>query len=132
MKAAIEAWLSITPPSTRPSIRTHAKQYNIDRTTFSRRISGGNTRTESHEHMQRLTNVQEEWLVQKIEQMDERGYSASHARVREMAVHICVANGHTKTLGRKWLEQLKQRNSFVRGMMGRGVRASRADGIRRV
>jgi hypothetical protein len=90
MKAAISAWLSITPPSTRPSIHAHARQYNIDRTTFGRRITGGTTRTESHEHMQRLTNVQEEWLVQKIKEMDEKEYLASHARVREMAVQICV------------------------------------------
>lgn len=57
--------------------------------------------------MQRLTNVQEEWLVQKIKEMDERGYPASHARVCEMAVQICVANRDMQPRGRKWLEQFK-------------------------
>lgn len=125
MEAAIEAWLAITPPEDRPSIRTHAKEYNVDRTTFSRRIIGGTTRAGSHEHMQRLTNVQEDWLVNKIKEMDERGYPASHARVREMAKDICVANGDTKPLGRKWLEQFKQRNPSVCSAMSRGVKASR-------
>ena len=51
--------------------------------------------------MQRLTNVQEEWLVQKPKEMDEKENPASHARVRETAVHVCVANGDKKPLGRK-------------------------------
>ena len=58
--------------------------------------------------------------------MDERGYPASHARVREMANKICVANGDTKPLGRKWLEQFKQRNPDVKNVLGRGVKASRS------
>lgn len=59
--------------------------------------------------------------------MDERGYPASHARVREMAVQICVANGDKNPLGRKWLEQFKQRNPSARGVMGGSLRTSRVD-----
>jgi len=81
--------------------------------------------------MQRLTNVQE-WLVNKIKEMDERGYPASHARVRAMAKDICVANGDTAPLGRKWLEQFKQRNPDVRSALTRGVKAARFKRIRPV
>lgn len=125
MQAAIEAWLSITPPENRPSIRAHAKEYDVDRTIFSRRITGGTTRVVSHEHMQRLTQVQEEWLVNKIKEMDERGYPVSHARVREMAKDVCVANGDNAPLGRKWLEQFKQRNPDVKSALTRVVKAAR-------
>ena len=79
--------------------------------------------------MQRLTQVQEEWLVNKIKEMDERGYPASNARVREMAKDICVANGDDAPLGRKWLEQFKQRPD-VRSALTRGVKAARFKRIR--
>lgn len=58
--------------------------------------------------------------------VDERGYPASHARMREMAEDICVANGDTNPPGRRWFEQFKQRNPDVKNVLGRGVKASRS------
>jgi hypothetical protein len=51
MELALEAWFSIESPAIRPSIRSYAKEYNVDRTTFSRRIDGGITRAQSYEHL---------------------------------------------------------------------------------
>ncbi|TIA44936.1 hypothetical protein D6C77_10764 [Aureobasidium pullulans] len=122
MEQAIDAFFAISVPEDRPSIRQHAKEFLINRTTFARRVNGGRTQANSHEHQQRLTDTQEDWLVQWIKEMDERGYPPSHTRAREMATQICVANGDTRPLGIKWL------NQFI--VIGRVIEAARIDGTR--
>jgi hypothetical protein len=136
MKQALEAWFSIDIHQQRPSIRQHTKDFMVDRSTFTRRINGGLTPLQSHEYQQRLTKVQEDWLVQWIKEMDERGQPPSHARARarararEMASQICLANGDTKPLGPTWLNQFTQRNPSVRTVIGRVIKAARVDGTR--
>lgn len=51
-------------------------------------------------------------------------------RAREMATQICLANGDTEPLGRKWLNSFMKRNPSVNARIGRVIEASRIDGTR--
>ncbi|KAF2006213.1 hypothetical protein P154DRAFT_255410 [Amniculicola lignicola CBS 123094] len=56
-------------------------------------LSGTTSRRASHQHRQRLTLLQEGFLVDWILEEDARGYPPPHARAREMANRILRVNG---------------------------------------
>src|SRR3978361_1339368 len=79
------------------SIRAAAKHYNIAESTLRGRIHGRHSPNPlSHERLQRLSNNQEELLVDWILEEDARGFPLSHARVREMANKILEFNSDSK------------------------------------
>jgi hypothetical protein len=62
------------------SQRAAAKAYGVPRTTLQDRLKGTPNRATSHQHQQRLSPDQEEFLVQWILNEDARGCAPSHAR----------------------------------------------------
>jgi hypothetical protein len=109
-----------------PSIRAAAKAYNIPQTTLTARVNGTASRRDiSHQHQQRLTPLQEEFLVEWILEEDARGYAPSHARAREMAERVLRSNGDTKPLGKRWVSSFIHRNPRVASIIGRRIEASR-------
>ncbi|KAI1006822.1 hypothetical protein K3495_g1397 [Podosphaera aphanis] len=70
------------------SIRAAAKSYGVSEATIRRRQHGYTSKQSSHESQQRLSKLQEEYLVEWILEQDEQGFPPTHARAREMAVRI--------------------------------------------
>ena len=83
------------------SQRAAAKAYGIPRTTLFSRLKGSKNARITHESQQRMTPLQEEFLVNWIIEEETRGYPPSHARAREMASRILRANGDTESLGKR-------------------------------
>jgi hypothetical protein len=65
-----------------------ARAYNIPQKTFSSRLNGSTNARIGREQQQRLTQEQEEFLVDWILKEDLRGFPPSHTRTREMAARI--------------------------------------------
>jgi hypothetical protein len=126
-EAAIELAIQDYHAGVYTSQRAAAKAYGVPRTTLQDRLKGATNRATSHQHQQRLSPEQEEFLVQWILDEDARACPPSHARAREMAILILRMNGDQNPLGKKWLLQFIQRNPRVASIVGKKIDAQRAE-----
>lgn len=110
------------------SIRSIAKQYAVKEATIRGRMKGATTRAIAHEHEQRLSPLQEEFLVDWILEQDEHGYPPSHARARAMATRILQMNGQSAPLGNRWIQKFTTRNPRIASVIGRKIEAARIQG----
>jgi hypothetical protein len=110
------------------SQRAAAKAYGVPRTTFQDRLKGKPNRATAHQHQQRLSPEQEEFLVQWILDEDARACPPSHARAREMATQILRMNGDYDPIGKLWLLHFIRRNPRVASVIGKKIDAQRAEG----
>lgn len=110
-----------------PSQRAAAKAYNVPPPTLSARIRGTTDRAASHQHQQRLTPLQEDFLVEWILEEDARACPPSHARAREMANRILRMNGDNQPIGKHWLYHFIKRQPRIASVVGRKLEAQRAD-----
>ena len=106
------------------SVRSTAAAYNLSEATLRRRRKGATDRHTSHELYQRLSLLQEEFLVDWILEQDQHGYPPSHARAREMAARILLLNGDTAPLGNRWIQKFIKRNPRVASVIGRKIKAA--------
>ena len=108
------------------STRAVATAYNVPETTLRRRHAVGINRRVSHEQQQRLSRVQEEFLVDWILEHDLHGYPPSHARARDLATRIPKLNGDMGDLGHKWVGNFIRRKPRVARIIGWKIEAVRA------
>jgi hypothetical protein len=127
-EAAIAQAIQDLQSGVHTSLRAAAQAYGVKRSTLQDRVKGTTSIRASHQHQQRLTPLQEEFLVEWILEEAQRGYAPSHARAREMACRILRSNGDTIQLGKRWIEGFKQRNPRVATVIGRRIEAARIDG----
>ena len=109
------------------SQRAAAKAYGIPPPTLSSRIRGATDSRTSHQHQQRLTPLQEEFLADWILEEDARACPPSHARAREMANRILRMNGDKNPVGKLWLSHFIKRNPRIASVVGRKLEAQRAE-----
>ena len=62
-----------------------ARAYGVPKLTFYDRIGGKQPRQIAHQHEQRLTPTQEDFLTNWVLEQDLQGFAPSHTRLREMA-----------------------------------------------
>jgi hypothetical protein len=101
---AIEAIQS----SKKLSRRSAAKIYKVPYATLSDRIAGRTTRRESRANGLKLTEVEEEVIVQRILDMDTRGFAPRLAGVEDMANFILKSRGG-ECVGTRWAQRFVQR-----------------------
>ena len=106
-----------------------ADAYGVPRSTFKSRLRGSQSTRISHEHLQRLSHLQEEFLVKWILDEEARGYAPTHARCREMASRILEMNGDHRPLGKLWVPHFIKRNPRVKTVIGKKLEAARASGV---
>ena len=109
------------------SQRAAAKAYGIPRSTLQGRLQGATTSALSHQHQQRLTPLQEDFLVNWILEEDARGYPPPHARAREMANRILRINGDNQPIGKLWLTHFIKRQPRIASVIGRKIDAHRVE-----
>ena len=83
------------------SQRKAAKAYGVPRSSLQARLAGHQTHATAHQHQQRLTPGQEDFLAEWIFDKDSRAQPPTHARVREMATRILHMNNDFRPLGNK-------------------------------
>jgi phage host-nuclease inhibitor protein Gam len=109
------------------SQRAAAKAYGIPRATLQERLKGRTNRSTCHQHQQRLSPEQEQFLVEWILKEDGRACPPSHARAREMATVILRTNGDLDPLGKQWLLHFMKRNPRAASVVGKKIDARRAE-----
>ena len=65
-----------------------ARAYGVPPSTFHDRMGGKQPRRIAHQHEQRLTPTQEDFLTNWVLEQDLQGFAPSHTRLREMAARI--------------------------------------------
>lgn len=108
------------------SQRAACKAWNVPRSTLQGRLAGRPTRATAHQHRQRLSPEQEDFLVDWILNEDSRAQPPSHARVQEMATRILHICGDHDPLGKRWIQSFLSRQPRVASIVGRSIKAARA------
>ena len=65
--------------------REAARAYGVPPSTFKDRLNGKEPRQIAHQHEQRLTPTQEDFLTNWVLEQDLQGFAPSHTRLQEMA-----------------------------------------------
>ena len=118
---AIEAIQS----SQKLSRRAAAKIYNVPEATLRHRMNGRTTMTERRPAVQKLTEIEEEVVVQYILDLDSRGFPPSIGDVAEMANHILVSRG-AQRVGKQWPYRFIQRREELKTRVSRAYDFQRA------
>lgn len=126
-ETAIELAIQALDTKEIATVAAAAREYGIPRTTLASRLQGHQTQQTSHQHQQRLTPAQEEFLADWILEEDAHGAPPSHTRAREMAIQVLRMNGDTAPLGKAWIQHFIQRNPHISLIVGRKIKASRAE-----
>jgi hypothetical protein len=124
---AIQSAISDLNTGLYSSQRAAAKAYGIPLSTLHGRLRGATSSALSHQHQQRLTPAQEDFLVDWILDEDARACPPSHARVREMANRILRMNGDSQPIGKLWISHFIKRQPRVASVIGRKLEVQRAD-----
>ena len=110
------------------SIREAAHHFQVPRSTLQRRLTGDVFRPESRANNHKLSQTEEESLVQWILSMDSRGAAPRPTAVREMADLLLAARGSTpvQTVGDNWPTNFVKRHSELSTRFSRRYNYERA------
>ena len=90
-----------------PAYRSTAKKYGVNHQTLRRQFLGLQLpKAQYHETRQLLSNAQERVLIDRINELSDRGIPPPNAVVHNMAAEICG-----KQPGRTWVYEFLQRHS---------------------
>jgi alkylated DNA nucleotide flippase Atl1 len=110
------------------SIRAAAKLYGLPRSTLGDRAQGVIARVDTRANSHKLTQLEEDSLVEWIFSIDTRGAAPRRATVREIADILLVARGITPppTVGINWVSNFIKRRDKLRTRFSRRYDYQRA------
>jgi hypothetical protein len=111
------------------SLRRAALVYNILLTTLHRRKKGQRSRFETPANCRKLTDTEEEVLLGRIFDLDDKGFSPRHAVVRQYANLILDtrdASPRPQHVGKNWVTNFVKRHDALRTMYDRKLDYKRA------
>jgi hypothetical protein len=97
--AEVELFRAVEEVRAGNPVATVARQYSIPRGTLRARLKGGYSHSTAAEHLQRLSIVQEQRLVDWILAQDALGLPPTHGQIRELATRVLRAGGDNIPLG---------------------------------
>jgi hypothetical protein len=107
------------------SIREAARLYSVPYTTLTARYHGRAFRLEQRPKGYKLTQIEEETLLQWILSMDQRGAAPRPAMVGEMA-NILLEERCQQTVGQNWVYKFVQRHDRIKTRFSRRYNHERA------
>lgn len=104
-----------------PSIREAARRFNVPYTTLLTRLRGVTNRADTRANSYKLTETEEESLLQWILSMDRRGAAPRPAAVREMANLLLAKRGSAaiQPVGEKWVYNFVKRHDKLASRFSR-------------
>jgi hypothetical protein len=110
------------------SLRAAAKLYAIPLTTLHDRVHGQSSRVDSRPSGHKLTQLEEDSLVEWILSMDSRGAAPTPATVRDMANILLATRGSQppSTVGKNWPSIFIKRRDELRTRLSRRYDYQRA------
>jgi hypothetical protein len=91
------------------SIRDAAKIYEIPMTTLYYRRVGRQSRRDMSSNSRKLTDLEESVIIQRILDLDSRGFQPRQSDVREMA-NCLRADRNASLVGPRWAENFVKRH----------------------
>lgn len=111
------------------SRRQSATKNGIPLMTLSDRMKGIVSKSEAIHPSQRLSDAEENRVVDWILKQESLGYAPTALVVRKVVESILKKKGDLKPLGKNWLEGFKTRHDRVHTKIGRAQEAARFDGF---
>ena len=97
------------------SIRAAAKAYEVPKSTFTDRLRGVQTRRVSQLSNRKLTETEENALIQWIVDLSERGHPVRILHIEHMANQLLSERvGPGSTVGKSWAQRFVTRNDQIR------------------
>jgi len=84
-----------------PHVRRAASAFNVPESTLRDRRAGKPARRDCQPNSKKLTQLEEEVIVQRVLGLDQRGFTPTYAFVRDMADKLLGARGAGQ-VGQKW------------------------------
>ena len=81
-----------------PSVAAAATEFNIPRSTLRRRLAGATNRSETRANNHKLTEIEEQSLIQWVVSMDTRGAPPRQSHMEVMANLLLTERGLTPPL----------------------------------
>ena len=108
------------------AIREAARHFNVPESTLRARLRGTTIRSETRANSHKLTEIEEQSLVQWIFSLDDRGAAPRPSTVREMADLLLAARGDTpvQTVGENWVSKFVKRHSELSTRFSRRYNSS--------
>jgi hypothetical protein len=78
------------------SLRDAARRFNVPRSTLTDRVNGHQNRSEKRANGHKLSEIEEDLLLQWILSMDDRGGAPRPSTIREMADLLLIKHGSKK------------------------------------
>jgi hypothetical protein len=118
------------------SIRLAAEHFEVAKSTLASRMAGRKSRTQSHEHVQILSNAEENTLARWITRLTATGFPATPMLVKEMAEEIRMrrvqlASSRTTLqtnptpIGHEWIYRFLKRHPNFKGVYSRQLESAR-------
>jgi hypothetical protein len=107
------------------SVRTIAAIYNVSRTTLHRRMKGRHSRRDRPANSRKLTDLEEEVLVQEILDLDSRAFPPRLSGVEDMANRL-LTDRNASRVGPRWASRFVARQPQLRTRFTRGYDYQRA------
>ena len=107
------------------SIHAAAKIYNVPYTTLADRMKGRIPKTDYRPVARSLTEIEEDFIVQHILDLDLRGFPPAIEDVREMADYILASRG-APCIGKQWPYRFIKRREELRTRFSRAYDFQRA------
>ncbi|RAL66868.1 hypothetical protein DID88_007650 [Monilinia fructigena] len=118
------------------SIRSAAIHFKIPKSTLTNRMAGRQSRSQSHESFQKLSNAEEKTLVRWISLLTATGYPATPGLLKEMAQEILnqrviFASSSTPPsfqsnhIGQRWIYRFLDRYPKLKGTYSRKLESAR-------
>ena len=118
------------------------KVLKLPKSSVTRRVKGGLSRSQARQQQQKLSYVQENVLLKWIKELTISGYSPGHRLLKEMAEEIRTKRTYNLdnpsldslellpqyTLGRDWVPRFIQRHPHLTVTIGRRIESVRIDG----
>ena len=124
-EADIQLALSSLNANQIQSNRRAAKAFNVPRTTLNDRRAGKPARRDCQPNSKKLTQIEEEVIVNYILDLDQRGFAPTYAAVRDMADKLLAARGAGK-VGQKWPANFVKRTDSLKTSFNRAYDRQRA------
>src|SRR6195952_2317928 len=107
------------------TVRAAAQTFNVPRTTLRDRRAGKPPRRDCQPNSKKLTQLEEEVIINHILNLDQRGFSPAYAAIRDMANKLLAARGAGQ-VGQKWPANFVKRTDSLTTRFNRAYDRQRA------
>jgi hypothetical protein len=112
-KSTLQLAIQATIKDRNESERRVITAFSVPRTTVRRQRQGALPRRDREPNAKKLTKLEEEALVQRILDLDQRGIGATRAIVQDMANDLLAKRGG-KPVGKHWVGNFKTRTPEIK------------------